>query len=490
VVARLEQKRYQVFISSTFVDLQTERLAVLNQLLSINCIPVGMEIFPAADEEQFKYIKKLIRESDYYVLIVAGRYGSLAKDGLSYTEKEYDYAIKKKIPVLAFLHKDPGKIASELTDPKHAEKLTAFREKIENSNRLVKYWTTADNLRADVQTALSYAFTSKPRKGWVRDDSFRDSSQLKKDLNQANKIIKEKQEKTDSYQRECEELKRTIDSLQREREELKKTIDSFQQECEKLMVELEESRAHESTFTTQQAELEKARRHMSELEIKLAEREKSISELQTQLDESSEKEERLRLQLAQSGQKPGSPPPLAEPPVKNKIYTMGHWNDEPLEWLVLEVLPDRALLITKDCLLQAPYNKEQVNTTWEECSLRKEVLPQLLEQIFYEDIERDRVLLWKNRNPNNLRYNTAGGTDTDDKLFILSIDEARQYFPDNEARIAYLNGEAVWWWLRSPGYYGYFASIVLLDGYVHVNGYDESSSAGGVRPAFWLNLKS
>ena len=78
------------------MDLQPERLAVLNQLLSINCIPVGMELFPAADEEQFEYIKKLIDESDYYVVIIAGRYGSLADDGLSYTEKEYDYAIEKK----------------------------------------------------------------------------------------------------------------------------------------------------------------------------------------------------------------------------------------------------------------------------------------------------------------------------------------------------------------------------------------------------------
>ena len=98
----MARKRYQVFISSTFNDLKAERLAVLNQLLSINCIPVGMELFTAADEEQFAYIKKLIDESDYYVVIFAGRYGRLADDGLSYTEKEYDYAIEKKIPVLAY----------------------------------------------------------------------------------------------------------------------------------------------------------------------------------------------------------------------------------------------------------------------------------------------------------------------------------------------------------------------------------------------------
>ena len=104
----MKQKRYQVFISSTFSDLKNERLAVINQLLAINCIPVGMELFPAADEEQFEYIKKLIDESDYYVVIIAGRYGSLADDGFSYTEKEYDYAVTKKNLYWGFCTSIPG----------------------------------------------------------------------------------------------------------------------------------------------------------------------------------------------------------------------------------------------------------------------------------------------------------------------------------------------------------------------------------------------
>jgi len=463
VVAHLEQKRYQVFISSTFDDLKEERFAVLNQILSINCIPVGMELFPAADEEQFSYIKKLIDESDYYVVIVAGRYGSPSDDGVSYTEKEYDYAIQKKIPVLAFLHEHPGQIPSERTDPENAEKLDAFRKKIKASKRLIKYWTTADNLGARVQTALLYAFDTKPRKGWVRYDPSQDSSQLSEQLNQVKRLNEEKQI----------------------------TIASYQRECERLKVELEKSKERESELIKKQSELEQLSKHrINELEMQLQELRKDISVLQTQLDESLENERILRLQLAQSGQRPGSLPFLAELHVKNEIYTMGSWNDKPLEWLVLEVLPDRALLITKDCLLQAPYSKEHVNTTWEECSLRKEVLPQLLEQIFDEDIERNRVLLTKNQNPDNPFYNTPGGADTDDMLFMLSIDEAMQYFPDNEARVAYINGETVWWWLRSPGSSGLSAAFVYYDGRVGADGSHVSSSAGGVRPAFWLNLKS
>jgi len=404
-----------------------------------------MELFPAADEEQFTYIKKLIDESDYYVVIIAGRYGSLADDGLSYTEKEYDYAIEKKIPVLAFLHKDPKKIPSEFTDPENARKLTAFRKKIESSKRLVKYWTTADNLRADVQTALFHAFESKPRTGWVRADSSQDTSQLKKQLDEAMRINDEKQKDIDKVLKECERLK---------------------------------------------AELEKSKEHESGLEMKLAELEKSISALQTQLDESRETEKSLRRQLAQATRNSDTLPPKDEPPIKNGIFTIGRWNDKPLEWLVLDVLPDRALLIAKDCLLLAPYNKELENVKWEGCSLRKEVLPQLLLQIFDDDKERDRVLLWKNRNPDSPQYGTWGGDDTDDKLFILSIDEAMQYFPNDGDRIARLNGDTVWWWLRSPGDNSHGAAHVNIGGSVYVRGLPVSWSIGAVRPSFWLNLES
>jgi len=379
-----------------------------------------MELFPAADEEQFAYIKKLIDESDYYVVIIAGRYGSLAEDGLSYTEKEFDYAIEKKVPVLAFLHEHPGRIPSELTDPENAGRLTAFRKKIESSKRLVKYWTTADNLRADVQAALSYAFESRPRTGWVRDNSSQDTSQLKEQLDQANRLIKDKQKEIDTYQRECE---------------------------------------------------------------------KSISTLQTQLDESREKEDRLRHQLARFERMKDTPPTLTKYLVKTETCTMGRWNDKPLEWIVLEVLPGRALLITKDCLLKAPYNTEQVSVTWEKCSLRNEVLPQILEQVFDDKKERDRVLLCKNQNYHNPSFGTPGGADTDDKLFMLSINEVKQYFPTSEDRVAHLKRKAVWWWLRSPGDGSNRAAVVGQSGGAGFSG-DVSWSAGGVRPAFWLNLKS
>ena len=87
--------RYQVFVSSTFADLEEERKNVIQTLMEMNCIPAGMEFFPAIDEEQFEFIKRVIDDSDYYIVIIGGKYGSLTTEGISYTEKEYDYAVKK-----------------------------------------------------------------------------------------------------------------------------------------------------------------------------------------------------------------------------------------------------------------------------------------------------------------------------------------------------------------------------------------------------------
>ena len=99
-------KKYQIFVSSTFIDLKEERQAVLKAVQEAEYIPSGMEMFPATDEEQFNFIKRIIDNCDYYVVIIAGRYGSLAPDGISYTEKEYDYAVSKGIRVLAFVRNE------------------------------------------------------------------------------------------------------------------------------------------------------------------------------------------------------------------------------------------------------------------------------------------------------------------------------------------------------------------------------------------------
>lgn len=183
----MQDNRYSVFISSTFDDLKDERQAVQDVVISAGDFPVQMESFPAADEDQFEFIKALIDKCDYYVLIVAGRYGTPAEDGMSYTEKEYRYAVSKGIPVLAMLHGDRGSISNNKTEESDAGKrrLASFISEVE-TNRLRKTWTTADGLKLAVREALEHAKTTKPAVGWVRGDAVASTDALE-ELNQVRK---------------------------------------------------------------------------------------------------------------------------------------------------------------------------------------------------------------------------------------------------------------------------------------------------------------
>src|SRR5712691_2308673 len=124
------EKRYQVFVSSTYSDLREERQQIMQALLELDCIPSGMELFPAADDDQWTLIKKVIDDCDYYVAIIAGRYGSIGKDGKSFTQMEYEYAVSRDKPVIAFLHRSPGKISVEMSEqtPEGRLGLAAFRK--------------------------------------------------------------------------------------------------------------------------------------------------------------------------------------------------------------------------------------------------------------------------------------------------------------------------------------------------------------------------
>ncbi len=162
-------KRYQVFISSTYTDLKEERQAVIQAVIGLNCIPAGMELFPASNEEQFEFIRRVIDDCDYYLLIIAGRYGSVAADGLSYTEKEFDYAVGRGLPVIAFPHQNPGDITygKSETEPARRKKLEQFRTKV-CTGRIVKEWTHAHELPGYVAQSLSNAIRLHPATGWVR----------------------------------------------------------------------------------------------------------------------------------------------------------------------------------------------------------------------------------------------------------------------------------------------------------------------------------
>lgn len=161
-------RRFQVFVSSTFKDLQDERQQVIQALLELDCIPAGMELFPASDETKWSLITRVIDDCDYYLVIIGGRYGSVDEEGISYTEREYDYAVKRGIPVLAFLHAEPDAIPAGKTElqPEARSKLDAFREKAER--RMCRRWRTPEELGGVVSRSLVQVMKLQPGEGWVR----------------------------------------------------------------------------------------------------------------------------------------------------------------------------------------------------------------------------------------------------------------------------------------------------------------------------------
>ncbi len=164
-------KRYQVFISSTFEDLKEERQSVLKAILELDHIPVGMEFFPASDDDPWKLIRGIIKDSDYYVLIIGGQYGSLDEDGIGYTEKEYDFALSKGKPIIPLLHQNPDKILCDKPDTSEATwiQLQKFRKKVED-NHTCKYWNTPDDLKVKVTQGFISAIKKYPAPGWVRNN--------------------------------------------------------------------------------------------------------------------------------------------------------------------------------------------------------------------------------------------------------------------------------------------------------------------------------
>jgi len=160
--------KFQIFISSTYEDMKVERDRVIKAVLEMGHIPVGMEMFSAADEEQWQIIARHIDESDYYVVLVAHAYGSVTEEGISYTRKEYEYARAQGIPCLGFIISPSAHWPADLIDQEKnvVEKLKEFKTLIKQ--KPVNFWTDATDLHGKFAIALSKTFNTQPRPGWVR----------------------------------------------------------------------------------------------------------------------------------------------------------------------------------------------------------------------------------------------------------------------------------------------------------------------------------
>lgn len=200
------KRRLQVFISSTFTDLIHERQAAVSAILKSSHIPAGMELFTASDRSQMTTIEQWIDDSDVYMLILGGRYGSIEPtSGLSYTELEYDYAMQQNKPIFAVVTTEPalelkvkanGTTNIERDNPKE---LALFRKKV--LSNIASFFDDPKDIKLCVHESLADFVANRDLKGWVSADEVQDTKPLFEEI---SKLANENRE-----------LKETIASLEK-----------------------------------------------------------------------------------------------------------------------------------------------------------------------------------------------------------------------------------------------------------------------------------
>lgn len=172
----MREKKLQVFISSTYTDLREERQAAVEAVLSSGHIPAGMELFAAGDESQMTVIKRWIDESDVYLLILGGRYGSInKKTGKSYIQLEYEYALETKKPLFALIISDSAleeKIkakGSPIIEKENPNLLKSFRDVL--LDNLVKFWEDKKDIKLAIYETLAEFSFRQELIGWIRSNN-------------------------------------------------------------------------------------------------------------------------------------------------------------------------------------------------------------------------------------------------------------------------------------------------------------------------------
>jgi len=161
------EKKYQIFLSSTYEDLKEERDSIIKAILELYHIPIGMEMFSAEDEDQWEIIRRTIDVSDYYILILGLRYGSKTSSGISFTQKEYEYAMESKVPILAFVMNEEVSLPKNKRDDDLSD-IRKFRNMVLQNSKMAQFWDSKDQLIKNISISLIKQMAHKPRVGWTR----------------------------------------------------------------------------------------------------------------------------------------------------------------------------------------------------------------------------------------------------------------------------------------------------------------------------------
>jgi hypothetical protein len=168
------RKKYQVFISSTYTDLIEDRQTAVEAVLDAGHIPAGMELFKSG-KSQMETIYKWIDESDIYMLILGGRYGSIEREsGKSYTQLEYEYALKKGMPVFAVVLSDEERArrvairGEAVIETLEGRKYIDFKELV--LSKVSGFYHNMDGIKSEVHKQLNNIKENNNLVGWIKAD--------------------------------------------------------------------------------------------------------------------------------------------------------------------------------------------------------------------------------------------------------------------------------------------------------------------------------
>lgn len=165
-------EKLQVFVSSTYEDLRAERQAAVEATLTVGHIPAGMELFTAGDQSQMEVIQRWIDESDVFLLILGGRYGTIEpKSQKSYIQIEYEYACLKDKSLFAVVITEDGidrkvkKLKRKAIEQEHPDQLKSFRDIVRT--KIVREWTDIKDIKLAIVEKLSELNKREDLIGWI-----------------------------------------------------------------------------------------------------------------------------------------------------------------------------------------------------------------------------------------------------------------------------------------------------------------------------------
>jgi hypothetical protein len=184
-----EKKKLQVFVSSTYIDLKEERQAAVQAILTAGHIPAGMELFSAGDQSQMDVIKRWIDESDVFLLILGGRYGSIESESQkSYTHLEYEYALEKGKALFAVVTDQKAleervktsELGFQLMEQDNQHKLKEFRKLV--CSKMVRPWSDSKDIKLAILETLSEFSRREELIGWIPGNQAVNTGELAEEL--------------------------------------------------------------------------------------------------------------------------------------------------------------------------------------------------------------------------------------------------------------------------------------------------------------------